>query len=53
MIAGYLYIVQYPGSTLFKVGRTTDTKTRLKQYPKGTEMLFSVVTSASNGVFRN
>ena len=50
LVAGWLYVVQYPGLAennihMYKVGRTSNLKKRLDGYPAGTILLFQVSTS--------
>ena len=45
MAVGFLYIVQYPMTPYFKAGRSIDAKLRLQQYPRGTVLHFTILTS--------
>ena len=45
MRVGYLYIMQYPDVTYFKVGRSFDVKKRVQQTNRGTKLHLSILTS--------
>ena len=49
-MSGYIYVIwlrefKNTGESVYKVGRTQDVLRRVSQYPKGSELLFSVRTS--------
>ena len=44
MKAGYLYIMQYPDSTYYKVGRSVDVRKRMLNIYPGTVLHFTMVT---------
>lgn len=53
--AGYMYLIQErefikSGESVFKIGRTNNIKQRFSQYPKGSDLCFSVSTTNINEV---